>query len=980
MTRPDQWWHGDGLPRSLKADDKSRKDFHPIAWRLLGIANVERRDITQHTDRVRYTAIGLFMVLFSLYAFGGWLAFLSSAGIGELGRYGWVISVCGALLGAGATLAFDRVLVGTTKPALDYNRAPDEDSDAPELDRDLAPPLEGVEAERGGGGPAPLPSIVARPSAWPILARLLIAIVIGAFTTQAIDLMLFGDDINQQRASEQVAAKQGDLNALRGQHQKEVRAHVAATKAAEAKKREAIQRQLDAMHATGNVCHKTLPDSNEPSRCWSAAAAEREARKELEALGRDDPANPRTPSGKKFVTAQGELVTAIDKLRTDHSHAKAAGSGPADETKALLLFVWKNPAAMPLYGAVLILALLLDLAAILLKVTGFDSVYERRQALRSWRSWWETSSLEDRELAAERRALRSERREARVEEHAEHEAALTEIERVATEQRVIRTAYAKAEEDPEIRQEAEDLALDDLHERVRGRARGAQPGGARAPGDGGDETDPPVPPPWHGALDPYYEGAEIRGERRWVLVKPVKVQGGHATVWEAHLAGDPTTKAAIKVMEVAEPSQDGRQNLDPQSERARNDLKWLLSFVDPRYEVDRRHLVELADHGASDGVIWHATWWAAHNTLHDYYASKRPRALVEILEFARQTLTGLKDAANLKEGDPVHADLKPANVLVDEPRGGLPDGVPRLRVADWGLAQEMGDPPGVGHVKIATVGFAAPEMLTTRRNASVNVLDDLFSLGAVLWWCFTCEAPGVVGLARGDFLEYVEDVAAQRRALPPLHELDAQIPVEISEFVRDLLSEARQDRCRAIGVRPDKTAAKRDVYLNAALDRVRELLALTVEVEHERGGAILIHPIRLQNAYADQLAGRPRTSPPTEPYIASDVLDDDRRVDYEPTATSSVASPPRTASTDRPVTLTPHEATADGDGWLFGDRGEPGRWDDGSEIPVAPLFDYEQSAQPIRRPDKKGSSVGERVSGFVGRVLSGRGNGRGGPR
>ena len=53
---------------------------------------------------------------------------------------------------------------------------------------------------------------------------------------------------------------------------------------------------------------------------------------------------------------------------------------------------------------------------------------------------------------------------------------------------------------------------------------------------------------------------------------------------------------------------------------------------------------------------------------------------------------------------------------------------------------------------------------------------------------------------------------------------------------------------------------------------------------------------------------------------------------------------------------------------------------DGSEIPVAPLYDYEQTAQPMRRRNEKGPSVGERVSGLVGRMRPGRGSGRGGPR
>ena len=186
------WFTGEGLPRSLDESVETRRDFSRLSWRLLGIANVDRRDVIEHSDWVRYCAIALFMLVFSLYAFGGWLAFLSTADLDGLGRCGPVVMVVGAVLGAAATLTFDRALVGTTKPKLDY-RPPGAVAD------------EGAAGGRAAArGAESLPSVVVKPSPWPIVARVTVAIVVGVFTTQAADLKIFAKDIDTQRRDELV--------------------------------------------------------------------------------------------------------------------------------------------------------------------------------------------------------------------------------------------------------------------------------------------------------------------------------------------------------------------------------------------------------------------------------------------------------------------------------------------------------------------------------------------------------------------------------------------------------------------------------------------------------------------------------------------------------------------------------------------------------------------------------------------------------
>src|SRR5688572_30456767 len=69
----------------------------------------------------------------------------------------------------------------------------------------------------------------------------------------------------------------------------------------------------------------------------------------------------------------------------------------------------------------------------------------------------------------------------------------------------------------------------------------------------------------------------------------------------------------------------------------------------------------------------------------------------------------------------LHLDIKPANILVVDPGGGLP---PRPVLIDFGLARAAGETGSIGH---ATLPFAPPEILAGHTPTAAS---DVYALGA----------------------------------------------------------------------------------------------------------------------------------------------------------------------------------------------------------------------------------------------------------
>lgn len=115
----------------------------------------------------------------------------------------------------------------------------------------------------------------------------------------------------------------------------------------------------------------------------------------------------------------------------------------------------------------------------------------------------------------------------------------------------------------------------------------------------------------------------------------------------------------------------------------------------------------------------------------------------------------------------LHRDLKPANILIDE--SGQP------WVTDLGLAKRMDDDGELTRTGLAmgTPGFMAPEQAQGRKD--ITTVADVFSLGAILFWLHTGEAPFKRETAMESLLATLEEEAPSLKSVFPNVDADLDL-------------------------------------------------------------------------------------------------------------------------------------------------------------------------------------------------------------
>jgi hypothetical protein len=131
----------------------------------------------------------------------------------------------------------------------------------------------------------------------------------------------------------------------------------------------------------------------------------------------------------------------------------------------------------------------------------------------------------------------------------------------------------------------------------------------------------------------------------------------------------------------------------------------------------------------------------------------------------------------------VHKDVKPANILMNCPDGGV-------RLTGFSVASmvpRQRQPPDPPEIISGTLAYMAPEQ-TGRVNRSIDSRSDLYALGVTFYEMLTGKLP----FHADEAMEWVHCHIA-RKPVPPAERLGS-IPTQVSDIVLKLLSKAPEDR------------------------------------------------------------------------------------------------------------------------------------------------------------------------------------------
>jgi serine/threonine protein kinase len=214
--------------------------------------------------------------------------------------------------------------------------------------------------------------------------------------------------------------------------------------------------------------------------------------------------------------------------------------------------------------------------------------------------------------------------------------------------------------------------------------------------------------------------------------------------------------------------------INPSVLEHRDALARFQAEVKAAAKLDHANIVRAYDADQVGGLHLLVMEFVQGMSLADLVSHKGPLPIAHACHFIRQGALGLQHAF---EQGMVHRDIKPQNLMVT-PRG-------QVKILDFGLARlrsESGKGGGLTDVGafMGTPEYVSPEQATDARTADTRA--DLYSLGCTLYFLLTGRPP---------FQEetVVKMVLAQiEKEAPPVQELRADVPAELSAVVARLLA------------------------------------------------------------------------------------------------------------------------------------------------------------------------------------------------
>ncbi|MGE5803903.1 MAG: serine/threonine-protein kinase [Gemmatimonadota bacterium] len=193
--------------------------------------------------------------------------------------------------------------------------------------------------------------------------------------------------------------------------------------------------------------------------------------------------------------------------------------------------------------------------------------------------------------------------------------------------------------------------------------------------------------------------------------------------------------------------------------------------------LDHPHIIPVRRYGVSPSFLWYSMHYCPAGAVR----TVPPMAVIDCISAVQQIASALDYAHGRGT---VHADLRPANVLLDA--SGL------IRLSDFGILHALGGVAALETVQFppGALDYLAPEQLV--KNGVPGPAADQYALG-VLAYEYLAGLP-LFGATSA------EDLAERRRAGPPpdLTALRPDVPSRLAEAVRRALSDAPGDRFASV--------------------------------------------------------------------------------------------------------------------------------------------------------------------------------------
>jgi len=287
-------------------------------------------------------------------------------------------------------------------------------------------------------------------------------------------------------------------------------------------------------------------------------------------------------------------------------------------------------------------------------------------------------------------------------------------------------------------------------------------------------------------------------------------------------------------------------------------------------DLDHPNVIPIYDAGEieggdSDGLLYIAMRYVAGSDLRTILRRDGPLGVGRTIFILDQIASAL-DAAH--DRDLIHRDVKPSNILVDEPSE-------HVYLTDFGVAKQTTAPDLTRTgMFIGTVDYAAPEQI---EGLALDRRTDVYALGCMLYECLAGRPP----------FDREAEVAVMHAHLttppPKLTEVQPELPKELDRVIAKAMAKSRDDRFA--------TATELVDAAQAAVVQRRSTGAHVEEHVEARRDVPAPAPVEAQAEVAAPAAAVPVAEPPpVEPVAAVAAV-----VPPPAAAAAAPAEPPDTA-------------------------------------------------------------------------------------